>query len=56
MSWQDVTILRPHATRPEFAIIGSVAERAAELGVVRLHLSMSHDGGIASAMVVAEGE
>jgi holo-[acyl-carrier protein] synthase len=55
LAWHHVTILRPHATRPELSISGTVAERAAELGVVHLHLSISHDAGIASAIVVAEG-
>ena len=32
----------------------SVAARAAELGVRTWHLSISHDAGIASAMVIAE--
>jgi holo-[acyl-carrier protein] synthase len=31
-----------------------VAAAAAERGINRWHLSLSHDGGIASAMVVAE--
>jgi holo-[acyl-carrier protein] synthase len=34
---------------------GSVAGRAAQLGVSSWHVSLSHDGGIASAVVVAEG-
>jgi holo-[acyl-carrier protein] synthase len=34
---------------------GTVAARAAELGVRHLHVSLSHDAGIASAVVVAEG-
>jgi holo-[acyl-carrier protein] synthase len=55
MSWQDVKVERPHATRPQLQISGTVADRAAELGVDRLHLSISHDAGIASAVVVAEG-
>ena len=33
---------------------GSVAGRAAQLGVTSWHLSLSHDGGIATAIVVAE--
>ena len=33
---------------------GTVADRAASLGVTRWHLSLSHDGGIASATVIAE--
>ena len=32
-----------------------MAGRAAELGVSSWHVSLSHDGGIASAVVVAEG-
>jgi holo-[acyl-carrier protein] synthase len=32
-----------------------VAGRAAQLGVSSWHVSLSHDGGIASAVVVAEG-
>jgi len=47
LSWQDA--------RPYLVVTGGVAERAAELGVARWHLSLSHDAGIASAMVVAEG-
>jgi holo-[acyl-carrier protein] synthase len=31
-----------------------VAAEAKERGITRWHLSLSHDGGIASAMVVAE--
>ncbi len=54
MSWHDVTVVRPHATPPTLSIRGSVADRVAELGIARVHLSLSHDAGIASAVVVAE--
>ena len=54
MSWQDATIHRVPGAQPEVEVIGTVAARAAELGVARFHLSISHDAGIASAMVVAE--
>ena len=40
--------------RPLLTIRGSVADRAAELGVRSTHLSLSHDAGIASAVVVLE--
>jgi holo-[acyl-carrier protein] synthase len=36
-------------------VTGTVAARAAELGVTHWHLSLSHDAGVASAVVVAEG-
>ncbi|MFC4554371.1 holo-ACP synthase [Georgenia faecalis] len=55
MSWQDCTIERTPGQAPVVAVRASVAARAAELGVVRWHLSLSHDAGIASAVVVAEG-
>jgi holo-[acyl-carrier protein] synthase len=32
-----------------------VAARAEALGVTSWHVSLSHDGGIASAVVIAEG-
>ncbi|PFG33980.1 holo-ACP synthase [Sanguibacter antarcticus] len=53
--WHDVTIPRVVGRPPVIEMTGTVAARAAELGAVRFHLSLSHDGGIATAMVVAEG-
>ncbi len=41
--------------RPHLEVHGTVAGRAAQLGVTGWHISLSHDGGIASAVVVAEG-
>jgi holo-[acyl-carrier protein] synthase len=54
LRWQDATVHRHPGRPPEVAVRGSVAARAAELGVARFHLSISHDAGIASAVVVAE--
>ncbi|MCB2176200.1 MAG: holo-ACP synthase [Actinomycetales bacterium] len=54
MSWQDATVHRVVGGPPEIEVTGTVAARAAELGVARFHLSISHDAGIASAVVVAE--
>jgi len=54
MSWQDATIRRTAGAQPVVEVIGSVAAKAAELGVTRFHLSISHDAGIASAVVIAE--
>ena len=41
--------------RPHLEVRGTVAGRAAQLGVTSWHVSLSHDGGIASALVIAEG-
>ncbi|WP_193609589.1 holo-ACP synthase [Nocardioides lijunqiniae] len=54
MSWQDAEVVNEASGRPLLEIRGSVAARAAELGVAHVHLSLSHDAGIASAVVVLE--
>ena len=54
MSWLDVEVVRSEAGAPSFVVTGTVAERVAELGVTRIHLSVSHDGGFATATVVCE--
>jgi holo-[acyl-carrier protein] synthase len=56
LRWTDVAVLRDEATgRPKLEVHGTAAEAAAAAGVRRWHLSLSHDGGICVAMVVAEG-
>ncbi len=55
LHWQDAEVLSESSGKPLLHVRGTVAARAAELGVVNLHLSLSHDAGIASAVVVAEG-
>jgi holo-[acyl-carrier protein] synthase len=54
LRWLDATVVREPDGRPRLEVAGSVADRARELGVTCFHLSMSHDGGFASALVVAE--
>jgi len=55
MHWHDATVHRVVGGPPGVEIRGTVLARADELGVTSWHLSISHDAGIASAMVVAEG-
>jgi len=54
LHWHDCEVVTDAAGRPWLAISGTVAAAAAQRGVTRWHLSLSHDGGIASALVVAE--
>jgi holo-[acyl-carrier protein] synthase len=54
MQWHDAEISRLVNGRPVLTIRGTVAARASELGVARWYLSLSHDAGIASAVVIAE--
>nr|WP_294696695.1 holo-ACP synthase [uncultured Friedmanniella sp.] len=55
LSWLDAEIRTDDVGRPSFAVTGTVADRAADLGVTAIHVSLSHDAGIASAVVVCEG-
>lgn len=54
MSWHDAEVVSEESGRPLLSIRGTVQARADELGVHHLHLSLSHDAGIASAVVVLE--
>jgi holo-[acyl-carrier protein] synthase len=54
MSWTDAWVRRDDGGRPHLHVQGTVAARVDELGVGSLHLSISHDAGIASAVVIAE--
>jgi holo-[acyl-carrier protein] synthase len=54
MGWHDAEIVTDEAGAPSFVIRDSVQARAEALGVHTVHVSMSHDAGIASAFVVLE--
>ena len=54
MHWTDAEVVVDDVGRPSLVVRGTVAQRAASLGVTRWHVSLSHDGGIASATVIAE--
>jgi holo-[acyl-carrier protein] synthase len=54
LSWLDAEVEKDREGKPSLLVRGSVAARAQQLGVTSFHLSLSHDAGIASAVVVAE--
>jgi len=55
LHWHDAEVVSEESGRPILRVRGTVAARAEELGVAHWHLSLSHDAGIASAVVIAEG-
>jgi holo-[acyl-carrier protein] synthase len=55
LHWHDAEVVSEASGRPQLQVRGTVAEQAAKLGVRRWHLSLSHDAGMASAVVLAEG-
>jgi holo-[acyl-carrier protein] synthase len=56
LDWHDVEVRHEDSGRPYLLVTGSVAAAATAQGVLRWHVSLSHDGGSAVAMVVAEGD
>ncbi|MGW2840345.1 holo-ACP synthase [Streptomyces sp. NPDC001493] len=53
--WTDCEVWVEESGQPRLRVTGTVAARAEALGVRSWHISLSHDAGVASAMVVAEG-
>ncbi|MEU4997617.1 holo-ACP synthase [Streptomyces sp. NPDC086554] len=55
LRWTDAEVFVEESGQPRLRVKGTVAARAAELGVRQWHVSLSHDAGVASAVVIAEG-
>lgn len=55
-AYQLFEVLRATGDAPRIEFRGRAAEIAAELGVVRAHVSITHDAGVAAAVVVLEGQ
>ncbi len=51
LQWHDAEVQKDGSGRPFFSVSGSVA---AAVGEAKIHLTLSHDGGIASAFVLLE--
>ncbi|MCA1305524.1 holo-ACP synthase [Microbacterium esteraromaticum] len=52
--WTEIEIASEPSGRPHFVLSGSTAAVVAERGITALHLSMTHDAGLAAAYVIAE--
>ena len=52
--WHDMPIVSDGERNPSFALTGNIAARTRERGITHIHLSMSHDAGVAIAYVIAE--
>ena len=54
LRWCDAEVVTDDTGRPRLELHGGVAEEAAAQGISTWHLSLSHDAGVATAVVVAE--
>jgi holo-[acyl-carrier protein] synthase len=54
VGWRSVAVTRPGGRGPALELSGAAAVRAGDLGVRHSHVSISHDAGVAVAVVVLE--
>ena len=54
LHWHDAEVVSQDSGDPTLELRGTVLARATALGATSTHLSLSHDGGIASAVVILE--
>lgn len=54
MAWHDCEVVSEDSGRPTLVVRGTVKAEADARGVRHLHLSLTHDAGVASAVVVLE--
>lgn len=52
--WVDIEVVRAPGAAPELVLHGETAALAARRGIDRWHVTITHDAGIAAAVVVAE--
>jgi holo-[acyl-carrier protein] synthase len=54
--WVDIETLRERGQAPRCVLHGRCAEIARERGIDRIHITITHDAGIAMAFAVGESE
>ena len=52
--WTDIEVAAEPSGRPVFALSGETAATVDARGITAVHLSLSHDAGLAAAYVIAE--
>jgi holo-[acyl-carrier protein] synthase len=54
VQWHDMEVVQDGRGAPTLLVSGAAAELVAAKGIVGIHLSMTHDAGVAVASVVCE--
>ena len=54
ISWHDMCVISDEEGNPDLVVSGRAADIVASRGIGTLHVSLSHDAGVAIAFVVAE--
>jgi holo-[acyl-carrier protein] synthase len=54
LRWHDAVVRNEPSGEPVFVVSGTVRQAVERRGAATVHLTLSHDGGLAVAMVVLE--
>jgi holo-[acyl-carrier protein] synthase len=52
--WIDIEVVRERGSAPTVVLHGATARIAQARGIVRIHITITHDAGIAAAVAVGE--
>jgi holo-[acyl-carrier protein] synthase len=52
--WIDIEVVRTPGAAPEVRLFGRSAAIAVERGIDRIHVTITHDAGVAAAVAIAE--
>lgn len=55
VTWQELEVVTDDHGNPGFLLHGTMNAALAARGITSVHLTMTHDAGVACAFVVAEG-
>lgn len=56
VAWRDIAVLRGPAGAPALRLTGSAAALAAAAGIDDVAVSLTHEGGLAGAVVIAHAD
>ena len=54
--WVDIEVTRAPGQAPQVTLHGASARIAADRGIARIHITITHDAGLAAAVAVAEAD
>ena len=54
VAWRDIEVVRNSGEAPTVVLHGAAARIAAAKGIARIHVTITHDAGVAAAVAVAE--
>jgi holo-[acyl-carrier protein] synthase len=52
--WRDIEVVRQPGSAPELVLHGVAQKIARDRGIAKIHITITHDAGLAAAVAVAE--